>query len=73
MTEFEFHRQIMKNEEYNASKHDEEMEYIDSLIDDAYEYLEKAMSVYLKSDVLGYEMNYTEFKNYVLSKIKDLV
>ena len=71
MTEAQYHKQLEDAEKNFNKKYGEEMEHISSLIDDAYVELEKAMSVYLRSDVLCDSMDYNEFKAYIVSEIKD--
>ena len=73
MTEAQYYKQLEEAEKYFNKKYEEEMETINELIGDAYTELEKAMMVYLKSDVLGESIDYNEFKAYLVSQIKDLL
>ena len=73
MTESQYYKQLDEAEKHFNKKYDEEMETINELIGDAYTELEKAMMVYLKSDVLGESMDYNEFKAYIIQQIKDLL
>jgi len=73
MTTSQYHRELEKAEKRFNKKYDEEMETINELIGDAYTELEKAMIVYLKSDVLGESMDYNELKAYLWQQIKDLL
>ena len=73
MTEMQYHKQLEEAEKHFNKKYGEEMEHINSLLNDAYVELEKAMSVYLRSDVLGDSMDYNEFKAYIVSEIKDML
>lgn len=73
MTESQYYKQLDEAENHFNKKYDEEMETINELIGDAYTELEKAMMVYLKSDVLGESMDYNEFKAYMVQQIKDLL
>jgi len=73
MTEAQYHKQLIEAEKRFNKKYDEEIETINELIGDAYTELEKAMMVYLKSDVLGDSMDYNEFKAYIISEIKEML
>jgi hypothetical protein len=73
MTEAQYHKQLIEAEKRFNKKYDEEIETINDLIGDAYTELEKAMMVYLKSDVLGDSMDYNEFKAYIISEIKEML
>lgn len=73
MSEFQYLNEIDSNERYFNEKLNEELSEVDTIIGDAFEHINTALGLYLKSDVLEVIMDYGEFKKHLLNKISDLL